>query len=82
MTAGGLTQKQQHVMYEAEQLLHDVKEQPHLAEKLRGRGYDDASWEHGASLLNAVKEAARVYAQAHSARLGATDRFRQQRDLI
>lgn len=82
MISGGFTQRQQLVVYEAEQLLHKINEQPQLALMMHERGYDDASWAHGAALLDAVKEAARVYAQAQSARLRATNRFRQQRDLI
>ncbi|MCB9077035.1 MAG: hypothetical protein H6631_05560 [Anaerolineaceae bacterium] len=80
--AGGLTQRQQDIIHEGEQLLHEARYDPHFAETMRGRGYDEASWAHGQVLLEAVKATGRAFEQAQSAKLGATNTVKQRRDQM
>lgn len=80
--AGGLTQRQQKFVYEAEQLLYEAKSQPQFADKMAARGYNEEGWAHGEALLETVKSAGRAFEQAKSVKLGATNAVRQQRDQI
>lgn len=55
MRTGGMTQDQVKIVGETEQLLHDARYNPHFAEMMRERGYNEESWAYGESLLADVK---------------------------
>ncbi|MCB0170037.1 MAG: hypothetical protein KDJ97_05750 [Anaerolineae bacterium] len=80
--ASGLTQDQERIVYETEQMLHEARYNPHFAEMMRDRGYNEESWAHGEGMLGTVKSAGRVYEKAQSTKLKATNAFRKQRDAL
>ena len=80
--AGGLTQRQQDDIHEAEQLLHEARYNPYFAEMMRGRGYNEDSWAHGEGLLTAVKAGGRAFEQAQSAKFKATNAVKKQREQL
>lgn len=80
--AGGLTQDQQNLVYETEQLLHEARYDPYFAETMRSRGYNEESWAHGESLLEGLKSSGRAFEKAQSAKFKATNTVRKQRDQL
>jgi hypothetical protein len=75
-----MTQKQKKLIHEAEQLLHNARTDPGMAEAMQARGYDQDSWAQGRELVEAAKAGARAREAAYSAQLGATDTFKHQYD--
>ncbi|MCB9079695.1 MAG: hypothetical protein H6631_18980 [Anaerolineaceae bacterium] len=80
--ASGLTQDQERIVYETEQMLHEARYNPYFAEMMRSRNYNEDSWAHGEAMLVAVKTAGRAFEQAQSTKLKATNAFRKQRDAL
>ena len=80
--AGGLTQRQQEVVHQAEQLLHEARHNPYFADMMRREGYTEESWARGEAMLEAIKNAARAFEQAQSARFKATNEINKQRNQL
>ena len=80
--AGGLTRDQQNLVHETEQLLHEARYNPHFAETMRGRGYNEESWAHGESLLEGLTSSGRAFEKAQSAKYKATNAVRKQREQV
>ena len=82
MRTGGMTQDQVKIVGETEQLLHDARYNPHFAEMMRERGYNEESWAYGETLLAEGKTAGSMKEKADAAKLGATNTYERQRDQI
>ena len=82
MRTGGMTQDQVKIVGETEQLLHDARYNPHFAEMMRERGYNEESWAYGETLLAEAKTAGSMKEKADAAKLGATNTYERQRDQI
>ena len=80
MASGGMTKDQTKIVRETEQLLHDARYNPHFAEMMRERGYNEESWAYGENLLGAAKTAGHAKEKAEAAKLGATNAYERQRD--
>jgi hypothetical protein len=72
----GLTQKQQILYQEAQDLFDQIRSKPWLAEGMRDQGYDDNAWTHGKTLASTAFNLARARADATATQLGATDAFK------
>ena len=80
--AGGLTQRQQKLVHEAEQLLHEARYNPDFAEMMKGRGYGEESWAHGEALVATMKAGGRAFERAQSEKFKATNIVMKQREKI
>ncbi|MCB0209453.1 MAG: hypothetical protein KDJ52_08990, partial [Anaerolineae bacterium] len=67
---------------ETEQLLHDARHNPHFAEMMRDRGYNEESWAYGETLLLQAKTAGNIMEKADAAKLGATNTYERKREQI
>jgi hypothetical protein len=72
----GLTQKQQLLYQESQDLFDEIRSKPWLAEGMRDYGYDDNAWTHGKTVASTAFNLARARADAAAVQLGATDAFK------
>lgn len=74
----GMTKKQKETVHQAEQLLHNSRNNPEMA----FYGYDEDRWSEGKALVEAAKAAAHANKLAYSAKLGTTDAFTQRYEQV
>ena len=74
----GMTKKQKETVHQAEQLLHNARNNPDMAAEMAFYGYDEDRWSEGKALIEAAKAAAHANKLAYSAKLGTTDAFTQR----
>ena len=54
----GMTKKQKETVHQAEQLLHNARNNPDMAAEMAFYGYDEDRWSEGKALIEAAKAAA------------------------
>jgi hypothetical protein len=72
---GGMTKPQKKMVTDFDQLLHDIRTDPVLAEAMKQRGYDEESWAYGKGLRDTAVEAARLREQTESTQLDSTNAY-------
>lgn len=69
----GMTEPQEDLYEEAQELFNDVRSKPWLAEGMREHGYNEEIWGHGQELFDTAYNLARAREAAQSAQLDATN---------
>ncbi|MCB0168340.1 MAG: hypothetical protein KDI79_29195 [Anaerolineae bacterium] len=77
-----MTKKQKETVHQAEQLLHNSRNDPDMAAEMASYGYDEDRWSEGKALIEAAKAAAHANKLAYSAKLGTTDAFTQRYEQV